>query len=106
MARYTASVEHVEDGDTFKTANEIWIMLADIDCPEKSEPGYTRAKEALTDLILGKKVSYEPTGRDTYNRVLAHVWVNDTYVNQYMRNHGCRKIKTPSFQGGREFPKL
>jgi endonuclease YncB( thermonuclease family) len=89
--RYYAHCTYVEDGDTFKTAREHRIRLANVCTPEKGRDGYLEAKKALADLILDKGIVYEPVGTSC-NRIVAEVWVGATCVNQYMRNQGytCR----------------
>ena len=89
--RYYAHCKHVEAGDTFKTAREHWIRLANVCTPEKGQEGYLEAKKALADLILDKDIVYEPVGTSC-NTIVAEVWAGVTHVNQYMRNQGytCR----------------
>jgi hypothetical protein len=74
----TTSVTNIEDGDTFYIPNDI-VRLADIDAPERGdEPGYSRAKTALTNLIGGRTVyldTDQKSGRDSYDRLVAVVYV-------------------------------
>jgi len=85
--RYSAKCVHVEDGDTFMTANENWIRLANVCTPDKGQNGFQKAKDILASLILNKGIEYEQVGT-SYNRIVAEVWVGNTHVNQYMRNQG------------------
>ena len=50
-------VTKVIDGDTFKTASrKNSIRLANVDAPEKREPGSVKATKALSKLIGGEEV--------------------------------------------------
>lgn len=85
MAR-KETVTEVLDGDTFRTANrKNPIRLADVDAPEKGEPGAKAATEALRNLIEGKEVSIDTRGR-SYGRSVARVKVNGRSVNKAMKN--------------------
>jgi endonuclease YncB( thermonuclease family) len=82
-----ASVTQVIDGDTFRTQNDR-VRLADIRAPETTtEPGYSIARFALSNLVGGRTVyldTDQKTGRDTYGRLIAVVYVkvNSThYIN-------------------------
>ncbi len=83
MARFKATCEYVQDGDTFRTAHQNWIRLANVCAPDKGESGYEKAKETLRNLILGKEIIYEQVGT-SYNRIVAEVWIGNLYVNVYM----------------------
>lgn len=85
--RVSAICEYVEDGDTFRTAKQNWIRLANVCAPDEGEGGYEKAKGTLKNLILGKEIVYEQTGT-SYNRIVAEVWVGDLNVNSNMREHG------------------
>ena len=75
----------VVDGDTFKTADGETIRLEGVNCPEKGQPGWERAKSALEGLILNKMVRYEGVARDSWGRLVARVWVDGVDVNEAMR---------------------
>lgn len=83
MARYSATVKEVIDGDTFKTVKGNEIRLARVDAPEKGEQGYAKAKSDLENLIGGKNITYEPVS-SSYGRIVAEVWVNGKNVNDAM----------------------
>ncbi len=51
----TGTVTRIVDGDTFHTSQDT-IRLADVNTPEKNEPGYSEAKSALSEMVLGKEV--------------------------------------------------
>lgn len=75
----------VVDGDTFNTADGERIRLEGVNCPEKGQPGWERAKGALERLILNKAVRYEGVARDQWGRLIAQVWVDQVNVNEAMR---------------------
>ena len=87
--RYNATVPRVEDGDTFVTAGGNWIRLANVCAPETGQSGAALAKQRLEALILHKEIVYEPVGT-SYGRIVAEVWVSNTYVNGTMRNYGYK----------------
>lgn len=73
----TATVTEVIDGDTFKISGDR-VRLADIDAPEDGEDGYIQAKNALKNLVAGKKVyldTDQKSGRDIYDRLVAVVYL-------------------------------
>ena len=90
MAKYTVTCEYVQDGDSFRTANQTWIRLARYDAPEKGKPGYDEAKRFLSTLILGKEIVYEQVGT-SYDRIVAEVWQANASVNDMMINSGYKK---------------
>jgi len=85
--QYSATCKHVEDGDTFVTANDNWIRLARVDTPELGTTQGSLAKKILQELIEGKEIVYEQVGV-SYDRKVAEVWINNKSVNDYMRTQG------------------
>lgn len=90
MARYSATCEYVQDGDTFRTAMQNWIRLARYDAPEEGKPDYAKAKRLLSSLILNKEIVYEEVGT-SYNRKVAEVWKADENINDAMIQSGYKK---------------
>ncbi len=81
-------VTKVIDGDTFKTGSRTRpVRLANVDTPEKGQPGCATARKALENKILGKKVSIDTVARDTYNRAVANVKVGNKSVNKAMKRY-------------------
>ena len=79
-------VTRVIDGDTFETARRVHpVRLANVDAPEKGQPGGAGATEALRKLIGGKEVSVDTVARDSYGRSVANVRVGRQSVNKAMR---------------------
>lgn len=89
MAR-KEKVTKVIDVDTFladKRKNP--VRLANVDTPEKRQPGYQDAKKELQNLILNKEVSIETVARDKYSRSVAKVKVGRYSVNKAMQKHNA-----------------
>jgi micrococcal nuclease len=72
----SARVKQVFDGDTVLLASGTLVRLKGIDTPEQDQIGYTRAGEALRELVYGENVSlsYDPgETSDRYGRLLAYL---------------------------------
>ncbi len=81
-------VTRIIDGDTFETSSRKHpIRLAGVDTPEKGQPGYRKAKEALARLIEGATVTIDTKARDRYGRSVADVKVGRRSVNNAMKKH-------------------
>ena len=84
----TELVVRVVDGDTFYTEKRMKsIRLFRVDTPERGEEGYKEAKQALKDLIDGKKVVIYTVAKDVYSRYIAHVNVGAVSVNNAMKKY-------------------
>ena len=78
-------VTKVIDGDTFMTdKRKNPVRLANVDTPEKRQPGYQRAKKELEKLIAGQEVSIDTVARDKYGRSVAKVKIGTRSVNKAM----------------------
>jgi micrococcal nuclease len=81
-------VTKVIDGDTFMTdKRKNPVRLADVDTPEKRQPGYQDAKQELQNLIAGQEVSIDTVARDKYGRSVANVKLGAKSVNKTMKKH-------------------
>jgi micrococcal nuclease len=82
---YNMTVTEVIDGDTFYLGNGDKIRMLGINTPESGRPYAQEATDFLTNMILGKEVTLVNDSKnddvDSYGRLLAHVYVNDTFVN-------------------------
>lgn len=86
MAR-KEKVTKVIDGDTFMTKSRKHpVRLANVDTPEKRQPGYQDAKKALQNLIQGEEVTIDTKARDTYRRSVAKVKIGNKSVNKAMKS--------------------
>ena len=87
MARKETVVK-VYDGDSFQTARRKYpVRLDGVDTPEKKQPGYQKAKEELTKLVLNKKVTINTVAHDKYRRPVAKVKVGTQSVNKAMKKY-------------------
>ena len=81
-------VTKVIDGDTFLTSRRKHpVRLANVDTPEKRQPGYQKAKAALEKSILGKPVDIDTVARDVYGRAVAKVKKGGKSVNNAMKKY-------------------
>ena len=87
MARKEKVIK-VIDGDTFVTdKRKNPVRLANVDTPEKRQPGYQEAKKELQNLILNEEVSIDTIARDKYRRAVAKVKIGSRSVNKAMGKH-------------------
>lgn len=92
-------VIRVIDGDTFTIAYDgepTSVRILGIDTPERGQPGYTEATEALRGLIASKTVTItfdDPKGhkRDHFGRLLCQVDVDGVDVGRVMLDRGLAK---------------
>lgn len=95
----------ISDGDTITVLaqgdHQIKVRLADIDCPEKSQPWGNNAKSRLSELIFSETVDLRVNSTDRYDRKIADVFFNDGSINYLMVKEGhCWpyfKYNPPSF---------
>ncbi|WP_165764602.1 thermonuclease family protein [Flavobacterium cyanobacteriorum] len=90
---FTGKVIGIKDGDTFEVLYDGQperVRLAEIDCPEKSQPFGKNARQYASDLCFGKTVTVTSDGkRDRYGRVVGIVTTeNGTNVNEQLIKAG------------------
>lgn len=90
---FKAKVVGIKDGDTFAVladGKEVVIRLANVDCPEKSQPFGKAAKQFASDLCFEKDVEIRGGGKaDRYGRIIATVCLNDSvWVNKELVKAG------------------
>jgi len=84
----------VKDGDTISvldtsTKESYTIRLAEIDCPEKSQPFGSKAKQTTSGLVFGKYVKVESIGKDRNGRTIGKVFYNDSiYLSETLIKKG------------------
>jgi len=85
MAR-KEKVTKIIDGDTFETAiRKNPVRLANVDAPEKGQPGSAKARKALSMMIEGEEVRIDTVTRDKYGRAVANVYKGRESVNKKMQ---------------------
>ena len=89
---FIAKVIGIKDGDTIeilKDKKQIVVRLADIDCPEKSQPFGSAAKKFASDFCFGKEVTINSNGKfDRYKRLIATVIFDDVSLNKQLVING------------------
>ena len=69
----------VSDGDTVTVLLpehvQLEVRLSGIDAPEKRQPFGQRAKQRLSELVLGKTVTLAGNKQDRYRRLVAKILV-------------------------------
>jgi len=86
----------VSDGDTITVLQidaqghktPIKIRLDGIDCPEKAQAFGQRAKQYTSNMVFGKEVTVQISGKDRYGRSLGEVFISTTSVNQSLVKDG------------------
>lgn len=82
-------VTRVIDGDTVDFSDGVHGRLVGIDAPEYSEGCLSKqAKTRLEELVLGKEVLVELTGKRSFERDLVWVSVDGVSVNKVMVSEG------------------
>jgi len=97
---YRSAVTRVYDGDTIKLANGEKVRYIGIDTPEMNydnPPAEYLAREATVfnkRLVANKvvRLEFDVEKRDKYGRLLAYVFVEDTFVNAKMIEEGYATV--------------
>lgn len=89
-------VLRVIDGDTVELSDGIRVRLIGIDTPESGNCYSKESTNKLKELVEGKNVSIEKDvlEKDKYGRLLAYLYINNTFVNENMVREGYAKILT------------
>lgn len=89
--RLAGTVTDVVDGDTVDVqlaSGPIRIRLHAIDAPELGQADGPEAKRALAALVLRKPVMVEPYEQDSYDRLVARLWLGRLDVDAEMIRRG------------------
>jgi micrococcal nuclease len=81
----------VVDGDTFDAKIQGAVLrfrLAGVDAPESNQPFGDEARKELAELIGEQPCVLVYQEGDIYGRLVAHLWIGETYVNAEMVKHG------------------
>lgn len=84
----------VIDGNTIQVYGVGRVQLTQVDIA-KQEPGFSQAKNFVTDKCLGKTVYLDiddKQPKDKYDRTLAIVYTNDKNINRELLNNNLAKV--------------
>jgi micrococcal nuclease len=95
----TREVSFVRDGDTIEL-DAMTIRCDGIAAPEWDTPAGEAATKALREMVLGKLVSCELTGKATYNRCVAVSYLDGIDIEAEMVRTGLAR-DCPRYSGGR-----
>jgi micrococcal nuclease len=85
-----AQVATVVDGDTITLTDGRRVRYIGINTPEVDQPYATEATAFNESLVAGPEIWLETDAQvaDQYGRLLAYVWVNDTFINLELVRQG------------------
>ena len=85
FAQISGKVIGIKDGDTVVILLEGNIQktlrLAEVDCPENSQPFGKNAKQFTADQIFGKQINFIETDTDRYGRTIAKIYYDNKYLS-------------------------
>ena len=88
-------VARIIDGDNLELDSGESVRLYGVNCPEKKERFYQEAVDLTTKLTLNKqiKVEYQPNyTKDTWNRILGYVFIDDAFLNKELVKSGLCEV--------------
>jgi len=77
QGKFQARVVGIQDGDTITVLvgqQQVRVRLHGIDCPERGQPYFRRARAYTASRVFGKEVTVEVVDRDRYGRLVARVY--------------------------------
>ena len=91
----TYLVERVIDGDTLVLTMNEKVRLIGIDCPERKEPFYEKAKSRLEELTLQRSIELErdKSDKDRFGRLLRYIFIDNRMANEILLEEGLAKAK-------------
>jgi micrococcal nuclease len=94
VAAGTHRVLRVVDGDTAVLEDGEVVRILGIDTPERGESLYHEATVFLKECLEGRDVSLEfgARRRDSYHRLLGHLWIGDTLVSEKLVEAGMARL--------------
>ena len=82
----------IADGDTLTLLTlekeQVKVRLAEIDTPEKGQPYYQKAKQALADRVFRQNIQVEIVDWDRYGRAVGKIILDGENVNAWMVAEG------------------
>lgn len=88
---FAGRVIAVLDGDTLlvlRGKQKLKVRVADIDAPEKEQPGGMASEQSLADLVRHKQVQVSSRAVDAYGRIVGLVTVGGTNVSEEQLRRG------------------
>ena len=96
---WSGYIKNIVDGDTIDVSFNIYgvqrVRLVGIDAPEIGEAGYEEAKEFVNETCRWEEVKLDVDDKkqyDSYYRILAVVYVNETNLNEKMVREGYAEV--------------
>ena len=89
------TVTRIINGDNLELDNGKSIRLYGINCPEKGQKFSQEAIDLSTKLTLNNQIrlDYQPNYQtDRWNRLLAYVFINDTFLNEQLVRQGFCEV--------------
>ncbi len=90
-AQNFARVVKVKDGDTFilKNGNNVFTArLNKIDAPEIKQKWGFQSFQKVNELIIGKELNYDSTGKDIYGRILINALIDSKRLDSLIIRNG------------------
>ncbi|MCI0534250.1 MAG: thermonuclease family protein [Verrucomicrobiales bacterium] len=93
----TGTVLQVLDGDTCRLQDSRAVRYLGIDAPEKGDPLSEEATQVNNKLVGNREVRLEigRPAKDTHGRVLAYIFVGNTFVNEELVRQGMAHVRRP-----------
>jgi micrococcal nuclease len=90
--RLTGTVVGITDGDSVDVRLEsgmIRVRLHAVDAPEHDQPNGRASRRELSRLVYLRTVELEPIEQDTYDRLVARLWLGEMDVNAELLKVGA-----------------
>ena len=101
VQRQTFQVTRIIDGDTLEIETGHKLRLKGINTPEKNMPFHNKAKQFLENTLapfdaegypIGESIQIESHGADKYERILAHIFLNNQHINEQILKQGLATL--------------
>lgn len=87
----TGKVVGVTDGDTvtvLEGSTQHKVRLEGIDAPESHQAFGAKSRHALSEKVFQKNIAFEWHEKDRYGRLLAHLFLDDRWINKELVDEG------------------
>lgn len=88
---FSGKVVGISDGDTITVLHENTpqkIRILGVDCPEKTQPFGTKAKDFAASIIFTETVYVDYDKRDRYGRILGNVFIGGESLTEKLLESG------------------